>query len=80
MGGCGLSTRGFPGKSLARPGARVPAKGSECRGGYSQLSGQPTGEPQIQREAASEKERRLAPVCMSTHTFIIYFHFTSLSV
>ena len=29
----GLNTRGFPGKSLARPGARVLAKGSECRQG-----------------------------------------------
>ena len=26
----GLGTRGFPRRSLARPGVRVPAKGSEC--------------------------------------------------
>jgi hypothetical protein len=29
----GLSTRGFPWKSLARPGVSVLAKGSECRQG-----------------------------------------------
>ena len=29
----GLGTRGFPRRSLARPGVRVPAKGSECRQG-----------------------------------------------
>ena len=29
----GLGTRGFPWRSLARPGARVPMKGSVCRQG-----------------------------------------------
>ena len=29
----GLCTRGFPRRSLARPGARVLVKGSECRQG-----------------------------------------------
>ena len=29
----GLCIRGFPWKSLARPGARVPAKGRECSQG-----------------------------------------------
>ena len=29
----GLGTRCFPRRSLARPGARVPVKGSECRQG-----------------------------------------------
>ena len=29
----GLGTRGFPGRSLSRPGARVPAKEGECRQG-----------------------------------------------
>jgi hypothetical protein len=29
----GLGTRGFPRRSLSRSGARVPAKGSECRHG-----------------------------------------------
>jgi hypothetical protein len=29
----GLSTRGFPWRSLAQPGARVLAKGSQCRQG-----------------------------------------------
>ena len=29
----GLGTRGFPQRSLSRPGEKVPAKGSECRQG-----------------------------------------------
>ena len=29
----GLGTRGFPQRSLAKPAARVPAKGSECKQG-----------------------------------------------
>jgi hypothetical protein len=29
----GLSTRGLPWRSLARPGMRIPAKGSKCRQG-----------------------------------------------
>ena len=29
----GLGTRGFPRRSLVRPGVRVPAEGSECRQG-----------------------------------------------
>lgn len=29
----GLSTRGLPRRSLARPGMRVPAKGHKCRQG-----------------------------------------------
>jgi hypothetical protein len=33
MKSVGLGTRGFPQRSLARPGARVRAKGSECRQG-----------------------------------------------
>ena len=33
----GLGTRGFPWRSLSRPGGKVPAKGSECRQGDKSL-------------------------------------------
>ena len=38
----GLGTRGFPWRSLSRPGTRVPAKGSKCRQG-DKVSAVPSG-------------------------------------
>jgi hypothetical protein len=43
----GLCTRGFPWKSVAWPGGRVPVKGSECRQGWQVTSAAAVGSTSI---------------------------------